>query len=150
MVTVDGLDELLALAGREVGVSDWLTIDQATIDAFADTTGDHQWIHVDPDRAAGTPWGGTIAHGLLTLSLGPRFTTALLTVSGFGFGLNYGYDRIRFISPLAVGARLRMRLSVVAVDPVASGVQVTARQTFEAEGLDKPVCVADAIIRWAG
>jgi acyl dehydratase len=147
MLTITGIDELKAKVGEELGVSEWHEVTQEAIDAFADVTGDHQWIHVDPERAAQTPWGGTIAHGLYTLSLGPRFTFAMFTVEGFAFGLNYGYNKVRFPAPLPVGSRLRMRATLSSVDDVPGGVQLTITQTFEREGEDKPVCVAEAVSR---
>jgi len=147
MLTISGIDELKARVGEELGVSEWHEVTQDAIDAFADVTGDHQWIHVDPERAAETPWGGTIAHGLYTLSLGPRFTFAMFTIEGFAFGLNYGYDKVRFPGPLPVGSRLRMRATLSSVDDVPGGVQLTITQTFEREGEDKPVCVAQAVSR---
>jgi acyl dehydratase len=147
MLTISGIDELKAKVGEELGVSEWHEVTQSAIDAFADATGDHQWIHVDPERAAQTPWGGTIAHGIYTLSLGPRFTFAMFTIEGFALGLNYGYDKVRFPAPLPVGSRLRMRAALSSVDDVPGGVQLTITQTFEREGEDKPVCVAEAVSR---
>ena len=147
MLTISGIDELKAKVGEELGVSEWHEVTQEAIDAFADVTGDHQWIHVDPERAAQTPWGGTIAHGLYTLSLGPVFTFAMFTVEGFAFGLNYGYDKVRFPAPLPVGSRLRMRATLSSVDDVPGGVQMTVTQIFERDGQDKPVCVAEAVSR---
>ena len=147
MLTISGIDELKAKVGEELGVSEWHEVTQDAIDAFADVTGDHQWIHVDPDRAAQTPWGGTIAHGLYTLSLGPRFTFAMFTIEGFAFGLNYGYNKVRFPAPLPVGARLRMRATLSSVDDVPGGVQLTITQTFERDGEEKPVCVAEMVSR---
>jgi len=147
MVTLNGIDELKARVGREIGVSDWVEVTQEGVDAFAEITGDDQWIHVDPDRARNTPFGGTIAHGLYTLSLGPGFSYALMDVRGFAFGLNYGYGRVRFPTPLPVGSRVRMRLGVDAVDAIPGGVQLTTKLTFETEGGDKPVCVAESIAR---
>jgi acyl dehydratase len=147
MLTISGIDELRAKVGEELGVSEWHGVTQERIDAFADATGDHQWIHVDPDRAAQTPWGSTIAHGLYTLSLGPQFTFALFTIEGFAFGLNYGYNKVRFPAPLPVGSRVRMRATLASVDDVPGGVQLTITQTFEREGEEKPVCVAEAVSR---
>jgi acyl dehydratase len=147
MLTISGIDELKAKVGEELGVSEWHEVTQDAVDAFADVTGDHQWIHVDPERAAQTPWGGTIAHGLYTLSVGSRFTFAMFTIEGFAFGLNYGYNKVRFPAPLPVGSRLRMRATLSSVDDVPGGVQLTITQTFEREGGDKPVCVAEAVSR---
>jgi acyl dehydratase len=147
MLTISGIDELRAKVGEELGVSEWHQVTQDDINAFADATGDHQWIHVDPERAAQTPWGSTIAHGLYTLSLGPQFTFAMFTIEGFAFGLNYGYNKVRFPAPLPVDSRLRMRATLSSVDDVPGGVQLTITQTFEREGEDKPVCVAESVSR---
>jgi acyl dehydratase len=147
MLTITGIDELKAKVGEELGVSEWHEVTQDDIDAFADATGDHQWIHVDPQRAAETPWGSTIAHGLYTLSLGPQFTFALFTIEGFAFGLNYGYNKVRFPAPLPVDSRVRMRATLTNVEDVPGGVQLTITQTFEREGEEKPVCVAEAVSR---
>jgi acyl dehydratase len=147
MLTISGIDELKAKAGDELGVSEWQEVTQDAIDAFADATGDHQWIHVDPARAAQTPWGSTIAHGLYTLSLGPQFTFAMFTIEGFAFGLNYGYNKVRFPAPLPVNSRVRMRATLSSVEDVPGGVQLTITQTFEREGEEKPVCVAESVSR---
>ena len=149
-ITFTNVADLVAHVGEEVGVSDWRGVEQATIDAFADVTADHQWIHTDPERAAASPFGQTIAHGLLTLSLGPAMLYELLPlerIEGIVFGLNYGYDKVRFPAPLPSGSRLRMRLTLGAVDEVAGGLQLRLIQTFEAEGVDKPVCVAEQLTR---
>jgi acyl dehydratase len=147
MLTITGIDELKAKVGEELGVSEWHEVTQDAINAFADATGDHQWIHVDPERAAQTPWGSTIAHGLYTLSIGPKFTFDMFTIEGFAFGLNYGYNKVRFPAPLPVDSRLRMRATLASVDDVPGGVQLTITQTFEREGEQKPVCVAEAVSR---
>ena len=147
MLTISGIDELRAKVGDELGVSEWHQVTQEEIDAFADATGDHQWIHVDPERATQTPFGSTIAHGLYTLSLGPRFTFAMFTIEGFAFGLNYGYNKVRFPAPLPVDSRVRMRATLSSVDDVPGGVQLTITQTFEREGEEKPVCVAEQLVR---
>jgi acyl dehydratase len=147
MLTISGIDELRAKVGEELGVSEWHEVTQEAIDAFADATGDHQWIHIDPDRAAQTPWGSTIAHGLYTLSIGPKFTFDMFTIAGFAFGLNYGYNKVRFPAPLPVNSRVRMRATLSSVDDVPGGVQLTITQTFEREGEQKPVCVAEAVSR---
>jgi acyl dehydratase len=147
MLTLNGLDEVRAWVGRELGISEWHRVTQEDIDAFADVTGDHQWIHVDPERAAATPFGGTIAHGYYTLSLAPRFIYAMYTLEGFAFGLNYGLNKVRFPAPLPVGDRVRMRASLLSVDDVSGGAQITVQLTFEREGGDKPVCVAETLSR---
>jgi acyl dehydratase len=147
MLTISGIDELRAKVGEELGASEWHEVTQDEINAFADATGDHQWIHVDPERAAETPFGSTIAHGLLTLSLGPRFTYEAYAIEGFAFGLNYGYDRVRFPAPLHVGSRVRMRATLTSIDEVSGGIQIKVTQTFEREGTEKPVCVAEQLVR---
>src|SRR5215207_4058380 len=147
MLTISGIDELRAKVGEELGASEWHEVTQDEINAFADATGDHQWIHVDPERAAETPFGSTIAHGLLTLSLGPRFTYEAYAIEGFAFGLNYGYDSVRFPAPLHVGSRVRMRATLTSIDEVSGGIQIKVTQTFEREGTDKPVCVAEQLVR---
>jgi acyl dehydratase len=147
MTTLTGLEGLREAEGRELGVTEWREITQAEVDAFAEATGDHQWIHVDPERAAASPLGGTIAHGLLTLSLAPAMTASLLSFEGFAFALNYGYDRVRFPAPLRVGARLRMRATLASVTDIPGGAQITIVQTFEVEGGTKPVCVAESLAR---
>ena len=147
MRTITGLDELKAAEGEELGTSDWYEVTQDDINAFADVTGDHQWIHVDPERAAQSPLGGTIAHGLLTLALAPAMTSSLLSFEGFAFALNYGYNRVRFPAPLPVGSRVRMRATLATVDDIPGGAQITIVQTFECEGAEKPVCVAESLAR---
>jgi acyl dehydratase len=147
---INGLDELKNKVGQELGVSDWLDVTQEGVDAFAGATGDHQWIHVDPERAKETPFGGTIAHGLYTLSLGPQFSYDLWTIEGVAFAVNYGYNKVRFPAPLPVGSRVRMRAELTSVEDVPGGVQFTVTQTFEREGGDKPVCVAEAVVRAFG
>ena len=148
MLTISGIEGMRARVGEELGVSDWHEVSQEAIDAFADDTGDHQWIHVDPERAKDTPFGGTIAHGLYTLSLGPQFAYSLYEIEGVAFALNYGYNKVRFPAPLPVGSRLRMRATLTSVDDVPGGAQVTVTQTFEREGGDKPVCVAESVSRF--
>jgi acyl dehydratase len=147
MLTLTGLDEVKAHAGQELGVSDWYQVTQEEINAFAEVTGDHQWIHVDPERAKETPFGGTIAHGFYVLSLAPRFSYALYTFEGFAFALNYGLNKVRFISPMPVGGKLRMRAKLVSVDDVPGGAQLLTEATFEREGGEKPVCVAEQLVR---
>jgi acyl dehydratase len=147
MLTITGLEELRAKVGEELGVSDWHEVSQEAIDAFAEVTGDHQWIHTDPARATQTPFGGTIAHGYYTLSLHPMFAQQLLRFEGFAFAVNYGLDRVRFPAPLPVGNRVRMRISLMAVDDVLGGAQITMKLTFEGEGALKPVCVAESLTR---
>ena len=147
MLTITGIDELKAKVGEELGASEWREVTQADIDAFAEATGDHQWIHVDPERAAQSPFGSTIAHGLYTLGLGPVLTYEVYEIEGFAFGVNYGYDRVRFPAPLPVDSRVRMRATLESVDDVPGGVQIKVTQTFEREGGEKPVCVAEQLVR---
>jgi acyl dehydratase len=147
MKTINGIDELKTLVGEELGVSDWHLIDQAQIDEFAEVTGDDQWIHVDPERAKETPFGGTIAHGYLTLSLGPAFSYKMFTMENIAFGLNYGLDKVRYPAPCPVDSKVRMRAKLVSVDDIPGGAQFAVEQTFEVEGGEKPVCVAQSLAR---
>ncbi|MEU3243887.1 MULTISPECIES: MaoC family dehydratase [unclassified Streptomyces] len=142
------VDELRAAVGEQLGYSDWVEIDQKRIDLFAEATGDHQWIHVDPERAASGPFGTTIAHGYLTLSLLPLFGPQLLSVEGVQMGVNYGTNKVRFPAPVPVGSRLRATAKVTGVDDVAGGVQVSVAFTVERDGGDKPVCVAESVSRY--
>ncbi|MGO9886304.1 MAG: MaoC family dehydratase [Solirubrobacteraceae bacterium] len=143
---MNGIDELKAHAGEDLGVSSWHDVTQADVDAFAELTGDRQWIHIDPARARETPFGGTIAHGYYTLSLGPRFLEELLRVDGMGLMLNYGLNKLRFPAVMPVGDRVRLHLRLGAVDDVSGGVMATFELTFEREGGGKPVCVAEALM----
>src|SRR5476649_1398963 len=136
--------DLPGLVGTEVGVSDWLEVSQARVNLFADATGDHQWIHVDVERAT-REIGGPIAHGYLTLSLIPFLSAGLLPVKGVTRGINYGSDKVRFISMVRVGKRVRLRQSLIGVEPKAGGVQVRSRCTIEIEGEERPACVAETI-----
>ena len=145
---IDGVDGLRQVVGRHLGHSDWLEIDQARIDLFADATGDHQWIHVDPGRAATGPFGSTIAHGYLTLSLVNNFLPQVVEVRGIAMGINYGLDRVRFPAPVRVGSRLRGGVEVLGVEDVPGGVQAAMRVTVEIEGGDRPACVADVLSRY--
>ena len=147
MVTISGLDELKSRVGEELGVSDWHEVTQDDINEFADVTGDHQFIHVDVERAKETPFGGTIAHGYYTLSLAPRFSQQLVTIEGFAFGLNYGLNRVRFPAPMPVGQKVRMRMALQEVEDIPGGAQATFKLTFEREGGEKPVCVAESLAR---
>ncbi|MFD0904435.1 MaoC family dehydratase [Actinomadura sediminis] len=148
MITATGLDEIKALAGKDLGRSDWLEITQERVDTFADATDDHQWIHVDAARAAGSPFGGTIAHGYLTLSLVIPLFNGLLTVQGTKMSINYGLEKVRFPSPVRVGARIRLAATVAEVTDVpGNGVQMTCDFTIEIEGSDKPACVARPVYR---
>ncbi|MDV7357492.1 MaoC family dehydratase [Rhodococcus sp. NPDC019627] len=140
-------DELTALIGKELGPTEWHEVTQERVNAFADATGDHQWIHVDPERAASSPLGGTIAHGLYSLSLGPALSATLLRFDGFAHSLNYGYNKVRFPAPVPVGSRIRMRATVTAAEQVGGGIQVTMTQVVEREGSDKPVVVSESVAR---
>jgi acyl dehydratase len=146
--TINGADELKSLVGQHLGSSDWLEITQERVNTFAEATGDHQWIHVDPEKAKDGPFGGTIAHGYLTMSLGPVLLPQIVTVTGFSLALNYGLNKLRFPSPVPVGSKLRLSAQLAAVEDVSGGVQTTYVLTFEVEGQDKPACVAEALYRW--
>lgn len=145
--TIAGGAGLLEAVGEELGCGPWVAVTQDLIDDFGRLTGDRYWLHVDPDRAADGPWGGTIAHGLLTLALGPAATYEIVTFTGFATTLNYGYDRVRFVTPLPVGSDVRLSLRLEAATAVAGGWQVALRQTFERRGASRPVCVAQALLR---
>jgi acyl dehydratase len=147
MRTITGLEELRSLVGEELGVSAYREVTQEMIDTFAAATDDHQWIHVDVERAERSPFGTTIAHGLYTLGLGPSFTYDVYTIEGFAYALNYGYGRVRFPAPLPSGSKVRMRATLATVDDVDGGVQINVTQSFEREGHEKPVCVAEQLVR---
>jgi acyl dehydratase len=140
-------DELRSLVGERLGTGDWLVVDQARIDGFAAVTGDDQWIHVDPVRAASGPFGTTVAHGWLTASLIPVLVRGIYRVEGVRSAVNYGSDRVRFPAPVPVGSRIRASLDLEAVDDVAGGVQLTNAVTVERDGGDRPVCVARVLSR---
>ncbi|MFN8628606.1 MAG: MaoC family dehydratase [Candidatus Binatia bacterium] len=141
--------ELKGAVGQQLGHSDWLQITQERIDGFADATGDHQWIHVDPERAKTGPYGACIAHGYLTLSLVNMFLPHIVEVRGIRMGINYGLEKVRFPAPVRVGSRIRGSGELVQVEDVKGGaVQSTIRVTVEIEGSDRPACVADTISRW--
>jgi acyl dehydratase len=148
MRTINGIDGLKAAEGETLGTSSWYEVTQASVDAFADVTGDHQWIHVDVERAKQTPFGGTIAHGYFTLALAPRFNAEIVRFDGFAFALNYGLGRVRFPAPLPVGSNVRATTKLASVADIDGGVQVTMEVTFEREGGDKPVCVAEMLARF--
>ncbi|CAJ62138.1 MULTISPECIES: MaoC family dehydratase [Frankia] len=141
--------DLEAALGTEIGPTDWLTVEQSRIDLFADATEDHQWIHVDPERAAGGPYGATIAHGFLTASLVPYFMNKLRTIEGIRMGINYGLDRVRFPSPVRAGARIRARATLIDLRKLDDGaVQVTNRVTIDVDGSAKPGCVVELLARY--
>jgi acyl dehydratase len=149
MRTFTSLEQLQAAAGEELGSSEWLLIEQARVDLFAEATDDHQWIHVDAARAADGPFGGTIAHGYLTLSLLPKFAWEIYTVENVRTAINYGLNRVRFIHPVRVGARIRSTATLVSVTEVPGGAQlvVSQRVDVEVEGKPKPACIAETISR---
>ena len=147
MPTFQSPNDLRAAIGQELGPSDWLEIKQDRIDQFAEATGDFQWIHVDPSRAAAGPFGSTIAHGYLTLSLVPMLTREYYSVEGATMIVNYGLDRVRFVSPVPVGSRVRARSSIVEAADVKDAVQVTLRTTIELAGTDRPAAVVDGVTR---
>jgi acyl dehydratase len=136
--------------GTVLGPGPWMEIEQSRVDLFADATDDHQWIHVDPERAAGGPFGGTIAHGYLTLSLLPVLMKDLYSVDGVTMGINYGLNKVRFPSPVRVGSKVRLSAQIASVDELPGGVQVVLRSTVEVDGGDKPVCVAESVVRYYG
>ena len=144
----ENVGELAAAVGRHLGHSDWLEITQDSVDLFADATGDHQWIHVDPARAAAGPFGAPIAHGYLTLSLSNLFLPQIVEVRGISAGVNYGADKIRYPAPVRVGAKVRGGAELLRVDDVPGGVQTTMRITIEIEGETKPACVIESVSRY--
>ncbi|MGV0814161.1 MaoC family dehydratase [Mycolicibacterium boenickei] len=150
MKVFNGLDEFVAAKGSALGPTEWMEITQERVNLFADATDDHQWIHVDPDKAAGGPFGGTIAHGLLTLSLLPHFTHQLYRVDNIAMAINYGYNKVRFITPVRVGSKVRASATIADVAQLDGAVQATMTVTVEIEGSDKPAAVAESIIRFIG
>jgi acyl dehydratase len=146
--TVRSTDEFHALAGQHLGWSDWFAVEQARVNLFADATDDHQWIHVDPKRAAAGPFGGPIAHGYLTLSLIPALIHEVLVVEGMTFGVNYGCNKVRFPAPVKVGSQLRLGATVGSVEDVKDGVQVILDVTLATKDADKPSCAAEVVYRY--
>ena len=147
MRSFDKLAELQALVGQEIGVSDWIQIDQHRINLFADATGDHQWIHVDPVRAAAGPFGSTIAHGFLTLSLLPEMFANGYEIRDSHMGINYGLNRVRFTAPVPVDSRVRGRFKLLKYEAIDGGAQLSIEVTMEREGAERPVCVAESLTR---
>jgi acyl dehydratase len=147
--TVNGIEELKALVGQTVGPSDWREVTQEDIDKFADVSGDHQWIHVDVERAkTESPFGGTIAHGNLTLAMADGFRNQLFRSEGFKMGINYGWNKVRFPAPVPTGKKIRATLETLSVDEVGGGwYQITQKWTVEVEGSEKPACVAESVAR---
>jgi acyl dehydratase len=148
MKTFQTLPDLAACVGQEVAVSDWITITQQQVNLFAEATGDHQWIHVDPEKAAAGPFGRAIAHGFLTLSLLPRFFESSIEIIDCRLGVNYGLNKVRFMAPVPVGSRLRARMKLLRAEPIdGNGLQMAWDVTVEREGAAKPVCVAESLVR---
>ena len=141
------LADLQALVGQEMGCSDWLEVDQARIDLFAQATGDHQWIHTDPVRAAAGPYGATVAHGFLTLSLLPVLFQTGFDIGDVRMGVNYGLNRVRFAAPVRAGSRVRGRFRLLSYEPLDGGAQITVESIIELEGSTKPACVAESVSR---
>jgi acyl dehydratase len=147
MRTFETIAELQPLVGQEIGVSEWITVTQERIQLFADATNDHQWIHLDTERAKAGPFGTTIAHGFLTLSLLPEMAASALEVRETRMGVNYGLNKVRFPAPVPSGSRLRGRLKLIGYEPLEGGAQLTMQVTMEREGSDKPVCIAESLSR---
>ena len=147
LAVFDRLADMQPLVGQEIAVSDWITISQERINQFAEATGDHQWIHVDVERAKNSPFKSTIAHGFLTLSLIPTFSEPSIKVKSIKMGVNYGLNKVRYTNPVKVNSRVRGRFVLKAFDPIEGGAQVTMNVTVEIEGQDKPACVAESISR---
>ena len=146
--TAYGMKTLDQFVGQQVGLSDWIVVDQRRIDEFADCTGDRQWIHVDAERASReSPYGGTIAHGYLTLSLLPRLAESAIKIDDVRMGVNYGLNRVRFPAPVPAGSRIRARLKLLGYEPIDGGAQLVMEVTMQREGGDKPVCVAETVSR---
>jgi acyl dehydratase len=146
--TVHGIDDLKQKVGEHLGYSPWHEVTQEQVNLFADATGDHQWIHVDVERAKQGPFGAPIAHGYLTLSLGPALLPQILRIEGISMGVNYGLNKLRFPAPVPVGSKARLGATLESVEDVAGGAQAVLGLTFEVEGKDKPVCVAEAVFRY--
>lgn len=146
MRVLNNSKEVAAAAGTELGVSEWISITQDRIDRFADATGDHQWIHVDPEKAAAGPFGTTIAHGYLTLSLLPFFAAHVFAFAGEGAKINYGINKVRFMTPVPVGSKLRARIEMVEVTDIPKGQRAILRYTIEIDGVEKPACVAESVV----
>jgi len=146
--TIDGIDGLKACVGQHLGYSDYVEITQEQVNLFAEATGDHQWIHVDVERAKAGPFGEPIAHGYLTLSLGPVLLPQIMRVNGVAMGVNYGTNKVRFPSPVPVGSKLRLGATLTGVEDVAGGAQLTIALVFEVEGAPKPACVAEVVYRY--
>ena len=147
MLEVETPADMKSHIGQKVGTSEWVTVDQAMIDKFAEATGDRQWIHIDPERAAKGPFGTTIAHGFLTLSLLPKLAESAIKIDDVRMGVNYGLNRVRFPAPVPSGSRIRARMKLLTYEPIDGGAQLVMEVTMEREGSDKPVCVAETVSR---
>jgi acyl dehydratase len=147
-LVIEKPQDLLGMVGTKIGPTDWVRIDQERVNAFADCTGDHQWIHVDVERAKAGPFGGTIAHGYLTMSLINLFLPDLVEVRGFAHAVNVGLDKLRFLAPVVVGSRIRATSEIVSAEEVKGAIQSVVRVTIEIEGSDRPALVADTISRY--
>ena len=146
MRTFTSVDEVAAATGTDLGTSDWVRIDQDRIDRFAEATGDHQWIHVDPERAADGPFGATVAHGYLTLSMLPFLGAQVYAFAGNVARVNYGLNKVRFVSPVLVGSKVRNRVELLEVEEIEKGQRATLQHTVEIKGKDKPACVAETVV----
>jgi acyl dehydratase len=149
MRVLNGVAEVRAAVGQHLGFSDYRVVEQRDVDAFASLTGDDQWIHVDVERARQGPFGGTIAHGLFTLSLGPALARSVYRIDGMKMGVNYGYNKIRFPSPVRVGSKVRLGVTLASVTEVTGGLQITLDFVWEAESGGKPACVAEMLLRYS-
>jgi acyl dehydratase len=147
MIRIANLSSLKQRVGEELAVGDWVTVDQPMIDKFAEATGDHQWIHIDAERAKKGPFGTTIAHGFLTLSLLPKLAESAIKIEDVRMGVNYGLNRVRFPAPVPSGSRIRARMKLLSFEPIDGGAQLVMEVTMEREGGDKPVCVAETVSR---
>ena len=145
---LEGVDGITKAVGNHLGYSDWLEITQERVDQFADATGDHQWIHVDPEKAKSGPFGAAIAHGYLTMSLSNLFLPQVVEVRGFDLGVNYGVNKVRFPAPVPVGSKIRAGVELLEAEPVTGGVQTVMRITIEVEGGSKPACVIESVSRY--
>ena len=147
MIHITNLSSMQQRVGEELAVGDWVTVDQPMIDKFAEATGDHQWIHIDAERAKKGPFGTTIAHGFLTLSLLPRLAESAIKIDDVGMGVNYGLNRVRFPAPVPSGSRIRAHMKLLSYEPIDGGAQLVMEVTMERDGGDKPVCVAETVSR---
>lgn len=146
---IEDIEDLKTMVGQEIGVSDWIKVTQERVNTFAEATGDHQWIHVDPERAKKeSPYGGPIAHGYLTMSLAPYFLQQIMEIKKKRMGVNYGLNKVRFPSPVPVGCKLRMKAEAAEIEEINGGIQIVIKMTFEVEGKEKPCCIAEAIYRY--